>query len=145
MGNRYGDNANSWQLGSHTTVDFSLWYTMMPTQLGDSKPLPEITPHHDIADIGSLVESALNAIVELDIRSISLNRGGYVFVTDQTDSILVRDRANKIYINPHTQEVIYAQRAADLPLYWLWSNMADPLHFGNFYGWVKMRLKIIRP
>ncbi|NRA70350.1 MAG: hypothetical protein HRU24_04955 [Gammaproteobacteria bacterium] len=37
MGNRYGDNANSWQLGSHTTVDFSLWYTMMPTQLGDSK------------------------------------------------------------------------------------------------------------
>jgi iron complex outermembrane receptor protein len=37
MGNRYGDNANSWELGSHTTVDLSLWYTMVPKQLGDSK------------------------------------------------------------------------------------------------------------
>lgn len=37
MGNRYGDNANSWELGSHTTVDLSLWYTMVPQQFDDSK------------------------------------------------------------------------------------------------------------
>ena len=37
MGNRYGDDANSWELGSHTTVDLSLWYTIAPQQFGDSK------------------------------------------------------------------------------------------------------------
>lgn len=28
MGDRYGDNRNSWNLGSYTTVDASLWYNM---------------------------------------------------------------------------------------------------------------------
>lgn len=108
-----------------------------------SKPLPTIDPESDITDIDSFVAHALNVIPELDIASISLNRGGYIYISGQTDSILVRDRANKIYINPHSQKIVYAQRASDLPAYWLWSNMADPLHFGNFYGWVSKTIWVI--
>ena len=28
MGDRYGDDANTWELGSYTTVDVSVWYTL---------------------------------------------------------------------------------------------------------------------
>jgi uncharacterized iron-regulated membrane protein len=110
---------------------------------GAAQPLPKIDAKKDITDIGHLVGLALDAIPELDIGSISLNRGGYVFITGQTDSILVRDRASKVYINPHTEEIVYAQRAAELSPYWLWSNMADPLHFGNFYGWISKTIWVI--
>ena len=91
----------------------------------------------------TLVSSAIRAMPDLDIRNITLNRGGYVYLTGQTDSLLVRDRSNKVYVDPVTGEVAYAQRASDLSAYWYWSNMADPIHFGHFGGWITKMLWVI--
>jgi uncharacterized iron-regulated membrane protein len=91
-----------------------------------------------------LTLAAQNAMPELDIKEITLSRGGYVYFAGQTDSsLLVRNRANKIYIEPSTGNATYVQRATDLPAYWYWSNMADPLHFGNFGGWITKTLWVI--
>ncbi|MDC8832495.1 PepSY-associated TM helix domain-containing protein [Alteromonas gilva] len=91
----------------------------------------------------TLVSSALRAMPDLDVRNITPNRGGYTYITGQTDSVLVRDRSNKIYVDPTTSDVAYAQKASDLPAYWYWSNMADPIHFGNFGGWITKMLWVI--
>lgn len=107
--------------------------------------LPKISPKPETSsvDLTAAVEHALQAIPELRIRDISLNRGGYVFISGQTESILVRDRANKVYLVPDTAEVAYRQRAEDLSAYWRWSNMADPIHFGDFAGWISKTLWVV--
>ena len=37
---------------------------------------------------------------DIDIAYISLNHGGYFYVVGQTDNVLVRNRANKVYLAP---------------------------------------------
>ncbi len=46
----------------------------------------------------------------------------------------MRDRANKMYLDPRDGRVVYAQTAQDLSPYWRWTHMADPIHFGSFGG-----------
>ncbi|MBM87962.1 MAG: peptidase [Gammaproteobacteria bacterium] len=81
-----------------------------------------------------LLGIAREARPDIDIASVTLNRNGYFYVLGQTDNLLVRNRANKIFLLPNTGEVIYNQRGEELSPYWYWSNMADPVHFGNFGG-----------
>ena len=89
----------------------------------------------------TLAFSDLLAIVrearpDIEIAYVSLNRNGYFYVTGQTDNLLVRNRANKIYLAPQSGEIVYNQYGEDLSAYWYWSNMADPLHFGDFAGFL---------
>ena len=94
------------------------------------------------ADADALMEEAFDELLavvrearpDINIAYTSLNRGGYFYVTGQTDNFLVRNRANKIYLAPQSGEIVYNQYGEDLSAYWYWSNMADPLHFGNFSG-----------
>lgn len=88
--------------------------------------------------IVTLEKIAQNARPDLDIRAMRFS-GGYFYVEGQSDDILVRDRANKLYINPYSGEVVYNQTASSQGFYWRLSDTADPLHFGNFAGlWVKL-------
>ena len=82
----------------------------------------------------ALLKIAREERPDIEIASVSTNRNGYFYVVGQTDNLMVRNRANKIYLMPNTGEVIYSQYGEDLNPYWYWSNMADPLHFGNFGG-----------
>jgi uncharacterized iron-regulated membrane protein len=83
---------------------------------------------------GDLLERARAAAPAVDISSVSLDRGGYFYAEGATDAVLVRDRANKMYLDPRDGRVVYSQAASDLSAYWQWSHMADPLHFGTFGG-----------
>ena len=48
----------------------------------------------------------------------------------------MRDRANKLFLDPATGAVQAQQRATELTLAARWVDTADPLHFGNFAGLV---------
>lgn len=83
-----------------------------------------------------LMQAAQKARPELDIRALNypLSDKAPVVVTGQDDTLLVRDRANRIYLHPVTAQVLKIQKGGDLkPVAYL-SDMADPLHFGNFAG-----------
>ncbi|MCG8415150.1 MAG: PepSY domain-containing protein [Pseudomonadales bacterium] len=82
----------------------------------------------------TLLAIAREARPDIDIAYVTPNRNGYFYVVGQASNILVRNRANKIFLLPETGEIVYNQHGEDLSPYWYWSNMADPVHFGNFGG-----------
>lgn len=117
---------------SYTDTFSNAVYQLPEPVQGETLPLQQLTL------------LAQNAMPELDIKEITLNRGGYVYFSGQTDSsLLVRNRANKIYMEPSTGIATHIQRSTDLPVYWYWSDMADPLHFGNFGGWITKTLWVV--
>lgn len=50
------------------------------------------------------------------------------------NDLLVRLRANKVYLNPVTGAVLGVQKAENLSALARIKDTADPLHFGNFAG-----------
>lgn len=101
------------------------------------KPLPPLEIEgEDILSVAALTGRAQAARPDLEIRKIFPDRNGYFYVVGQAEHVLVRDRANKLFLDPRDGRIVYEQKAEDLSPYWRWSNTADPLHFGTFGGLV---------
>lgn len=97
-------------------------------RLGDTivdRPLPEI------------IDVAQSTFPELEIKTVT--RGAIlgrtaIWVEGKAGNPIVRDRANRVYLDPGTLEVTHVARDRDLGwVQWL-NQIADPLHFGNFGG-----------
>ncbi|MCL1075533.1 PepSY-associated TM helix domain-containing protein [Shewanella dokdonensis] len=128
----------SWYLFEQSRFNFfDGLFSYTDSVQGAERPLPQLTANNTSispAQLADAISMAEQAIPELTIHQISLNRGGYLFIAGQTSALLVRHRANKVYIDPTTMQLSYHQTADELSPYWRWSNMADPLHFGSFGG-----------
>ncbi|WP_020209166.1 PepSY-associated TM helix domain-containing protein [Gilvimarinus chinensis] len=99
------------------------------------KPLPVLeTGQPQQRSFSELINIVKTSRPDLTVGTVYPDRNGYFYVVGQSEHWLVRDRANKVFVHPDTGEIKYNQRADDLNAYWRWSNMADPLHFGNFAG-----------
>ncbi|PEQ10460.1 hypothetical protein B2G71_22130 [Novosphingobium sp. PC22D] len=104
-------------------------------------PLPPLhRAESEMLPFGELVAAARRYAPELEITGASTDRNGYFYVEGKTDALLVRDRANKMYLDPANARLVYYQTADDLSAYWRWSDMADPVHFGTWGG---MTTKIV--
>jgi len=57
-----------------------------------------------------------------------------IYVRGKSDVPLVRQRANRVYINPNTYEVVKVQNAKNISTTMWINDIADPLHFGNWGG-----------
>lgn len=134
----------AWYLFEQTRIDMlDNKFSYTDTFSSGVNQLPEASKGESLS-LKQLTNNALSAIPELEIASITLDRGGYVYFIGQTEqSFLVRNRANKIYVDSVSGSVMYAQRSSDLSAYWYWSNMADPLHFGDFGGWITKTLWVV--
>jgi len=103
-------------------------------------PEPKLQPDGDTLSVDELVARARQLRPDLEIKSLSLalSHPGLLYLDGQAGHLLVRNRANQLHLNRQTGEAVYNQTAADYPLYWRWSDTADPLHFGDFAGlWSK--------
>ncbi|MBY0419166.1 MAG: PepSY domain-containing protein, partial [Pararheinheimera sp.] len=91
---------------------------------------------HKALSLTELMQAAQQARPELDIRALNYPQSDKapVVVTGQDDTLLVRDRANRIYLHPVTADVLKIQKGGELKPVAYISDMADPLHFGNFAG-----------
>ncbi|MEM8497185.1 MAG: PepSY-associated TM helix domain-containing protein [Pseudomonadota bacterium] len=97
------------------------------------KDHPVILPAQGVAD---LVASAQRAYPELKVKQVFMpgSAQGAAIVTGRNRDILIRDRANRVFLNPVNGDVIEVQRASDLAWTAYLNELADPLHFGYFAG-----------
>lgn len=87
------------------------------------------------------LESARRAFPDLRLQGILFppnDRGPFEFM-GQYEAILVRDRANAVATDPATAQVLQIRDGRELDAHQRISEMADPLHFGEFGGyWTKI-------
>ncbi|WP_233078451.1 PepSY-associated TM helix domain-containing protein [Rheinheimera soli] len=95
-----------------------------------------VKAQYQTLSLTELMQAAQKARPELDIRALNypLSDKTPVVVTGQDATLLVRDRANRVYLDPVTAEVLKLQKAGELKPVAYIADMADPLHFGNFAG-----------
>ncbi|MEM7020746.1 MAG: PepSY-associated TM helix domain-containing protein, partial [Pseudomonadota bacterium] len=88
------------------------------------------------ADADTLVKAAKTAYPELEPRIIfyPFNAKGAVMVLGRNNDVLIRDRANRVFLDPVDASIIKVQRAEDISWAAYLNEMADPLHFGYFGG-----------
>lgn len=92
-------------------------------------------------DLGPAFTAARDAYPDLAVRRIILpdERRPFLQVHGDYKAVLVRPRSNAVWVDPATAEVRLATDGRDLNVHQRISEMADPLHFGDFGGyWTKI-------
>ena len=107
----------------------------VPTATTEAFPTP--------LSIDCAIAVANAAWPELNVKVMAhgfyTDRDHLLYLEGQEGFSMLRDRANQIHIDRNTGEILWRNDSSDLPPYWILSNMADPLHFGNFAGiWSKL-------
>lgn len=88
------------------------------------------------ADADTLVAAAKAAfpgLVPTDIMYATAPQSS-VIVMGRTKDILVRDRANRVFLDPVDASVIKVQKSKEIGAVAYINELADPLHFGDFGG-----------
>lgn len=118
-----------------------LWYLV--EELGLDAPSPQwhtVTEAHahpfviDGAAVDRAVAQAARDWPVLIIRGVAVDeKRGIITLEGQADAVLVRDRVNALRYDSHGV-LLEGVAGADLGVHQRISEMADPLHFGNFAG-----------
>ncbi|MFT4568408.1 MAG: putative iron-regulated membrane protein [Saprospiraceae bacterium] len=132
-----------------------MWYFMERTDVGGlgravnprSPKLETIEQQEDMTslsykiDYDRAISEAQKVIPGLKVNGISppSNQPKPIYLRGKSHVPLVRDRANRVFINPYTYEVMKVQRAEDISTIMYLNDIADPLHFGYWGGlWTKI-------
>lgn len=83
-----------------------------------------------------LVSAARRAIPGMDVRAVHfpVHLGDALQVDGRTGAWLVRDRANRAYLDPYDGTVLGRKHVNELTPLERWADTADELHFGTFGG-----------
>ncbi len=87
-------------------------------------------------DYDMAAKVALHTIPGLEIRGIVPPRqpSSTIYLRGKSQVPLVRNRANRVYVDPLDYEAVGVQKAEDIPTIMYLNDIADPLHFGNWGG-----------
>ncbi|MXN93010.1 hypothetical protein GR160_17425 [Flavobacterium sp. Sd200] len=87
-------------------------------------------------DFDKAVSIAQNTIDGLKVGDISMpgNETDYMYLTGKSDEPLVRQRANRVFIDTKNYKVVARQDAQNIGTVIYIADIADPLHFGNWGG-----------
>lgn len=119
-----------WYYAEYLGENFEPEYTRLtaPERASFGDIMPDL-------NVDEIVAAALIAYPELHITGMSFSvDDAPIRVNGTRGNPIVRERANRVYLNPVTLEVMRVQRSSDLG--WVqWINqIIDPLHFGSFGG-----------
>lgn len=89
------------------------------------------------ADLDRAIEVARGELPGLEVRRVTFpfNAEAPIVISGELSAILVRPRANTVYVDPLTLESRGSYRGEQLDLYTRISEASDPLHFGYFAGY----------
>ena len=120
-----------------------IWY-LVEWKVTSEAPVPDPPAAEGRAGptmpIGRLIAKARQAYPELRIRTVVLDQmSSELFeVHGQDGALLTRDRGARVWLDARDGRTIAIRRAGELRPLHRWTDMADPLHFGNFGGlWSK--------
>lgn len=126
-----------------------IWYFLERANIGNigklSNPKAPKVKGYDqdemILDLNTLDYDKVIAIAEKQIPNFQVgdlvpNRtvSSSIYMTGKSDVPLVRQRANRVYLDPSSYEVLQVQKATELSPVMLLNDIADPLHFGSWGG-----------
>lgn len=135
-----------WSLAFVLLIGFTgVWYLI--ESLGGDAPVVkppaaghERALHADGATIDRAVAEARRRWPRFEVEGVAPGgKDGTLLLTGQADAVLVRPRANAVSFDAADGRWLGARDATGLNLHQRISEMADPLHFGNFAGfWIKL-------
>lgn len=127
-----------------------IWYFMERANVGNlgrtvNPRYPEVTAPKNVdikagisytIDYDKAVTIAEQEIPNFIVGSISpsSNRNDALYLRGNSDVPLVRQRANRVYIDPNTYHVLKVQDAKKISTSMWFNDVADPLHFGYWGG-----------
>lgn len=125
-----------------------LWYFAetalegVGVRLDREPPLPVVTSADmagdpaPLADLDRVVARVQAAFPALTVQDIALPAapGRPLVLTGPADAWVVRDRANRVAVDPASGAILEIRPATALGAYDRWVQTADPLHFGTFGG-----------
>jgi len=154
---RWRDARTAWGDLHRLAGVWSLWFVLlialtgvwyMVEELGLEAPVSEravapgsAEPVDGAAAFAANLEAARGAMPGLRIQRILLpqEEGDTFQFQGQLSAWLVRERSNSVATDPASAEVLQVLRGEELTAHQRISEMADPLHFGNFAGyWTKV-------
>ncbi|NHE58183.1 PepSY-associated TM helix domain-containing protein [Cyclobacterium plantarum] len=128
-----------------------IWYFVERTNLGKvseiANPIPPKLENEKFKHTGSLAFSyqldydkaakiAQEFIPGLQIRGIvpTNEASKPVYFRGTSHVPLVRNRSNRVYLDPLSYQPVMVQKAEEIPTVMYLNDIADPLHFGNWGG-----------
>ena len=108
-----------------------------PPQISDPLEREEIYPaNFSGRDIDLAIATAKAELPGLEVAGVGLlaNNSNWLQINGKLSAVLVRQRANVVYIDPSDGSVLGSARGEDLSVMGRISEAADPLHFGYFGG-----------
>jgi len=90
----------------------------------------------DDADLGNWMAVAEQAYPDLTPNTVYFPQrpDSVVAIHGRASDLLVRDRANSVYLHPVDGSVLEVRRSSESPWPTYINDLADPLHFGDFAG-----------
>jgi len=124
----------AWYFMEITVIPYETIYPSTP-QITDKK-MAAHGSNPQLLSLDTYVEAATEAFPELNPSGVYLpyNPGGPITVQGQAGGVLVRDRANAVYLDPFDAEVIGVKRSKEDGVLSWWINSVDALHFGYWGG-----------
>lgn len=122
----------------------SVWYFAESLGLdAPPHPRPVLEPREAAGPTGleRAFAAARAAYPGLEVRMVMLPdaEGPALQLHGDYEAVLVRPRSNAVWVDPATAEVLLTTDGRELNLHQRISEMADPLHFGDFGGyWTKL-------
>lgn len=122
----------------------SIWYFVESLGL-DAPPPPRVEAQPrgapQTADLAPAFAAARKAFPGLEVRQVILpgEESPVLQLHGDFEAVLVRPRANTVWVDPVTAEVLLTTDGRDMNVHQRIGEMADPLHFGDFGGyWTKV-------
>ncbi|MDO3380784.1 PepSY-associated TM helix domain-containing protein [Gilvimarinus algae] len=81
------------------------------------------------------IDQALAQNPEFALKHILLSEGKPLLLQGQATALLVRNRANTIAVDAHSQRIVGQVKGEQLTAHQRIAEAADPLHFGTFAGY----------